>query len=317
MNTPPLIIIVGPTAVGKSSLANALGERVGGEIVAADSLQVYRGLDIGTAKATAEERRRVPHHLLDLADPDMPFTAADYARLARATIDDIRRRGRPPIMVGGTGLYVRAFLRGLFDGPRENVSVREALREEAIRVGAPGLHQRLLDLDPETAAAIHPNDLFRIVRALEVTTSAGRPISAMRKESRRHHEPVPGPVLRFGLEQHREELYRRIEMRVEGMMARGFLEEVRGLLDRGYSPTLKPLRAIGYRHMIEHLQGRATLDEVIGRLKRDTRRYAKRQLTWFRHEDGIEWCRVEGSDGVKKEVSSFVERIESVWARAV
>ncbi|MGH7411184.1 MAG: tRNA (adenosine(37)-N6)-dimethylallyltransferase MiaA [Candidatus Methylomirabilis sp.] len=310
-------MIVGPTAVGKSSLANALAERVGGEIVVADSLQVYRGLDIGTAKASAEEQQRVPHHLLDLVDPDMPFSAADYARLARATIDDIRGRGHLPIMVGGTGLYVRAFLRGLFDGPMENVSVREALRQEATRVGVPGLHQRLQALDPEAAAAIHPNDLFRIVRALEVTTLAGRPISAMRKESRRHHEPVCGPVLRFGLERHREELYRRIEMRVEEMLARGFLDEVRGLLDRGYSPTLRPLRAFGYRHMIEHLEGRATLDEVVSRLKRDTRRYAKRQLTWFRHEDGIEWCHVEGSDGVKKGLSSLAERIEGVWARAV
>jgi len=314
VSTPPLIMIVGPTAVGKSNLAIALAERVGGEIVAADSLQVYRGLDIGTAKASAEEQRRVPHHLLDLVDPDMPFSAADYARLARATIDDIRGRGRPPIVVGGTGLYARAFLHGLFDGPGEDSVVRRALRQDAIRVGTPGLHQRLQGLDPEAAAGIHPNDLFRIVRALEVTTVAGRPISALRKESRRHHEPIRGPVLRFGLQRPREELYRRIETRVEEMMARGFLDEVRGLLTRGYSPTLKPLRAIGYRHVIEHLEGRATLDEAVARLKRDTRRYAKRQLTWFHHEDGIQWCRMEGSDGISQGLNSLAERIEGVWA---
>ena len=317
MNTAPLLIIVGPTAVGKSSLASALAERVGGEIVAADSMQVYRGLDIGTAKPSADERRRISHHLLDLVDPNMSFTAADYARLARATIADIRGRGHLPIMVGGTGLYVRAFLRGLFDGPRENASVREALRQDAMRMGVPRLHRRLRDLDPEAAAAIHPNDLFRIVRALEVTTMMGRPISALREESRRNHESFPGPVLWFGLMRQREELYRRIELRIAEMMTRGFLDEVRRLLDRGYSPTLKPFRAIGYRHMVEHLKGQATLDEAVGRLKRDTRRYAKRQLTWFRHEDGIVWCHVEGSCVGEPVLGSLIGRIEDAWVGAV
>ncbi len=313
----PLVVLVGPTAVGKSSLALALAERVGGEIVAADSLQVYRGLDIGTAKPGAEERRRAPHHLLDLVGPDQSFTAADYARLAQGAIADIRGRGRLPIMVGGTGLYVRALLHGLFDGPGEERSLREALRVEAARVGAPTLHRRLQDLDAEAAAAIHPNDLFRIVRALEVVTMSGRPISALRAEARRDHKPLQAPVLLLGLERDRQDLYQRIEARVEEMLARGFLDEVRGLLDRGFSAALKPLRAIGYRHLIEHLNGLTSLDHAVACLKRDTRRYAKRQLTWFHHEEGLEWHRVEGATFGERALGSFVQRIESAWARSV
>lgn len=317
MTPSPLVILVGPTAVGKSCLALALAERVGGEIVAADSMQVYRGLDIGTAKPGPEERRRVPHHLLDLVDPDESFTAADYARLALAAVAEIRGRGHLPIMVGGNGLYVRALLRGLFDGPGEETSIRVALRQEAARLGVPALHRRLTALDPEVAAAIHPNDLFRIVRALEVCAIRGRPISALRAEARRNHKPIAGPVLWFGLERPRQELYQRVERRAEEMLARGFLDEVRGLLDRGYSPALKPLRAIGYRHMIEYLKGRSTLDGAVACLKRDTRRYAKRQLTWFRHEEELKWCRVEGSDFTERVLGSFVERIEAAWARSL
>jgi len=311
----PLIVLVGPTAVGKSRLALALAERVGGEIVAADSMQLYRGLDIGTAKPGAEERRRVPHHLLDLVDPDQAVTAADYARWARTAIADIRKRGHLPIIVGGTGLYVRALFRGLFDGPGEQPSVREALRQEATKVGVPVLHRRLQALDAEAAASIHPNDLFRVVRALEVCVTSGRPISALRAEARRNHRLVPGPLVWFGLERDRRELYRRIEMRVEEMLSRGLLDEVRGLLDRGYSPVLKPLRAMGYRHMIDHLKGHTGLDAAVARLKRDTRRYAKRQLTWFRHEEQIEWHRVEGPGPTEWMLGPFIERIGSAWAK--
>ena len=313
----PLIVIVGPTSVGKSSLALALAERVGGEIVAADSMHVYRGLDIGTAKPVPEERRRIPHHLLDLVEPDQPFTAADYTRLALAAIAGIRGRGRSPILVGGTGLYLRSLFRGLFDGPAEETFIREALRDEAARVGATALYRRLAALDPEAAAAIHPNDLFRIVRALEVLDVTGRPISALRAEARRNHRPVPGPVLWFGLERDRQELYRRIEARVEEMLVRGFSEEVRGLLDRGYSPALKALRAIGYRHMIGYLTGQSTLDRAVACLKRDTRCYAKRQLTWFRHQEGIEWHHVEGPAFPERALGSIVERYEALWSRSV
>lgn len=317
MRAVPLLVLVGPTAAGKSCLAFALAESVGGEIVVADSMQVYRGLDIGTGKPSADERCRIPHHLLDLVDPDQPFTAADYARLAAAAITDIRARGRLPIMVGGTGLYVRALFRGLFDGPGEITPLRETLRQEATRVGVAALHRRLEILDPEAAAAIHPNDLFRIVRALEVSTVSHRPISALRAEARRRHKPVPGPVLRFGLERNRQELYQRIDARAEEMMARGLLEEVQGLLGRGYSSALKPLRAIGYRHMIEYLKGLTTLDGAVVSLKRDTRRYAKRQLTWFRHENDIEWLHAEGSAVSERVLGLLVERIEGAWLRSV
>ncbi|HWQ68464.1 MAG TPA: tRNA (adenosine(37)-N6)-dimethylallyltransferase MiaA [Patescibacteria group bacterium] len=313
----PLIVLVGPTAVGKSSMALAVAERVGGEIIAADSMQVYRGFDIGTAKPSADERRRVPHHLLDLVEPDQPFTAADYVRLASAAIADIRARKRLPIMVGGTGLYLRALFRGLFGGPWEMTPLRETLYQEAERVGSAALHQRLEITDPEAAAAIHPNDLFRVVRALEVAAVSGLPISTLRAEARRNHEPVPGPVLRFGLGRNRQELYQRIEARVEAMMTQGLLSEVQGLLDRGYSSTLRPLRAIGYRHMIGYLKGQIRLDDAVAALKRDTRRYAKRQLTWFRHEDEIEWLPVEGSALNERILRLLVERIETAWSRTV
>lgn len=312
----PLVVLVGPTASGKSALALALAEKVGGEIVAADSMQVYRGLDIGTAKPNAEDRSRVPHHLVDLVDPDRPFTAAEYVGLASAAITEIRARGRLPIVVGGTGFYIRALFHGLFNGPGEMTRLRETLCQEASRVGSATLHRQLETVDPESAAAIHPNDLFRIVRALEVVTASGRPISALRLEARRDHRPIQGPILKFGLERNRRELYQRIEVRVEAMMAQGLLREVRNLLDRGYPRTLRPLRAIGYRHMIWHLTGRADLDEAVSFLKRDTRRYAKRQLTWFRHEDEIEWLPVEGSAAGERILRMLVERIEGTWSQA-
>lgn len=317
MSPVPLIVLVGPTAVGKSSMALTVAERVGGEIIAADSMQVYRGLDIGTAKPSADEQRRVPHHLLDLVEPSQPFTAADYVRLASAAIVDIRARGRIPIMVGGTGLYVRALFRGLVDGPGEMTPLRETLYQEAARVGAAALHQKLDTIDPEAAAAIHPHDLFRVVRALEVSAVSGRPISTLRAEACRNYRPVPGPVLKFGLERNRRELYQRIEARVEAMIAQGLVREVQGLLDRGYCPVLKPLRAIGYRHIIGHLNGQIGLDDAVASLKRDTRRYAKRQLTWFRHEDGIEWLPVEGSMLSERVLHLLVERIEAAWSRSI
>jgi len=310
----PLVVIVGATGSGKSSLAVALAERVGGEIVSADSMQVYRGLDVGTAKATAATRRRIPHFLVDLRDPDESFTAADYRNLARAAISDIRERGCVPIMVGGTGLYLRACLRGLFDGPGEDFALRRMLRREARRMDPLSLHTRLRELDPASAACIHPNDLFRVVRALEVAAITGRPISTLREDSRRRHEPVPGPVLLFGLERSRGELYRRIDDRVEEMMARGLVDEVWRLLDRGYSPGLKALRGIGYRHIIEYLSGRSTLAETVDRLKRDTRRYAKRQLTWFRHEEGVAWYPIEGPDVSEPLLRTLSQRIEEAWA---
>jgi tRNA dimethylallyltransferase len=317
LSSIPLVVLVGPTASGKSSVALALAERVGGEIVAADSMQVYRGLDIGTAKPIAEERGRIPHHLVDLREPNQPFTAADYMGLASAAITDIRARGRLPIVVGGTGLYVRALFRGLFDGPGEMTPLRETLYLEATQEGSATLHRRLETIDPETAAAIHPNDLLRVVRALEVAAVSGRPISILRVEGRRNHKPVPGPVLRFGLEWNRQELYQRIEARVETMLEQGLVREVQNLLDQGYCETLRPLRAIGYRHMIGYLKGQIRLDSAVASLKRDTRRYAKRQLTWFHHEDGIEWLPVDGSTVSERVLRILIERIEATWSRTV
>ena len=310
--SPPLIIIGGPTAIGKTALALTLAEELGGEIVAADSLQVYRYLDIGTAKPSLEDRQGVPHHLIDVVDPDESFTAKDYEQLALEIIGDISSRGRVPIVVGGTGLYIRALLYGIFPGPGEDPALRSALYREAQELGSEGLHRRLQEVDPEAASKIHPHDLFRIVRALEVYLLTGRPISEHQKNYRR---PQLQPLVYMGLKRKREVLYRLIEERVDRMIEKGLLQEVEGLLRMGYTKALKPMQSLGYRHLIEHLEGIYSLDQAVALFKRDSRRYAKRQMTWFMKEEGIEWAEVEGSNWVKALVFTIKKRVEKTPAK--
>lgn len=310
--SPPLIIIGGPTAAGKTALALALAEGLGGEIVAADSLQVYRYLDIGTAKPSLEDRQRVPHHLIDVVDPDESFTAKDYERLALEAIAKIRGRGRLPIVVGGTGLYIRALLYGIFPGPGEDPALRSALYQEAQELGSEGLHRRLQEVDPKAASKIHPHDLFRIVRALEVYLLTGRPISEHQKDYRR---PQLKPLVYMGLKRKREVLYRLIEERVDRMIEKGLLQEVEGLLRMGYTKALKPMQSLGYRHLIEHLEGIYSLDQAVALFKRDSRRYAKRQMTWFTKEEGIEWAEVEGSNWVEALVFTIKKKVEKTLAK--
>jgi tRNA dimethylallyltransferase len=278
--------LVGATAVGKTGVALALAARLGAEIVNADSLQVYRELDIGTAEPSREERGLAPHHLIDVADPPEMYDAARFCREGRAVLGDLRRRGVPPLVVGGTGLYLKALLSGLFAEGEPAPGVRERLRRELEDLGLAGLYQRLTHLDPATAARLHPHDTYRIVRALEVMAATGRPLSELISAHR--FKDAPYEVLKLGLELDREELYRRIELRVEVMLEQGWLDEVEGLLTR-YPPTLKPLQALGYRHLINFLTGRWSWEEALTLLTRDTRRYAKRQLTWFGSDPEVRW----------------------------
>jgi tRNA dimethylallyltransferase len=284
---PKIVIILGPTASGKTELAVRLAERLGGEIVNADSMQVYRGMDIGTAKPSAELRQRIPHHLIDIVDPDVNFSASDFRREAARAIADIHRRGKRAFVVGGTGLYIKALLKGLVDSPSGAESIRNELQETARRLGSGELLRRLAEVDPETAGRLHANDQVRIIRALEVYLQTGLPISRYRSE----HDFTGDyyDYLKIGIAVERGELYRRIEERVERMLAEGFLAEVRGLLERGFTAGLKPFRAIGYKELCAYLAGAYPLDEAVRLIKRDSRRYAKRQLTWFKQEKEIYW----------------------------
>lgn len=308
----PLIVVVGPTAVGKTTFAMALAKALQGEIISADSMQVYRFLDIGTDKPSWEARREIPYHLIDVVDPTDPFTAKDYERLGLAALVQIWGRGRIPIVVGGTGLYVRALLKGIFPGPSGDQTLRTALYKEAEERGPSHLYRRLQEVDPEAASRIHPNDLFRIIRALEVYFVTGRPISEHHREG---HRPPLKPLVYLGLRRERAELYRLINERVDRMMAAGFLCEVEGLLRRGYKADLKPMQGLGYRHLLGYLQGCYSLDTAIDLFKRDTRRYAKRQMTWFSKEEGVEWVDIEGSEWVPDLVRSVKKSVEKVLGK--
>jgi len=282
---PRLVVIVGPTGAGKTRLAIDLARRVGGEIVSADSQQVYRGMDIGTGKATAAERATVPHHLLDVIAPDEEMTAARFAALADAAIAGVAGRGRPVIVCGGTGLYVRILLFGLFDAPPADPE----LRAELARVELVALHERLRAVDAEAAARIDPNDRKRITRALEVHALTGTPIS---EHQRRHdfRSLAPRyPARLIGLAPARDDLYPRIDARVDQMLAAGLVAEVQALRDAGYRPPLRSQQAIGYAELHAHLDGLHDLERAIELVKRNSRRYARRQLAWYRSDPNVSW----------------------------
>jgi tRNA dimethylallyltransferase len=283
-------LIVGPTGTGKSRLAMEVAAGFGGaiEIVNADSRQFYRGMDIGTAKPSIEERRLAPHHLIDVRDPDQPLDVAEFAHLARAAIEGIAARGRFPMVVGGSGLYMRVLRGGIFQGPRASMEIRRRLGAVADERGVEHLHQRLREVDPAGAYRIGVNDRYRIIRALEVFELTGEPISA---HQGRHRFADPGgyDALTVGIEIDRKKLYETIDRRFDAMIAAGFVEEVRGLMSAGYSPEKPPLSTIGYKQIAAHLRNEMTLDDATSIAKRDSRRLAKRQLTWFRREPEIVW----------------------------
>lgn len=301
----PVVAIVGPTASGKSDLALYLAELLQGEIVNYDSVQIFRHLDIGTAKPTVEERQRVPHHMIDIREPSEVFTAGDYQREARKVLEEIRGRGRVPVLVGGTGLYLRALTEGLFSGPSRSVQLRNRLEMLAERKGRGHLHRILKRLDPAAATRIAERDKPKVIRALEVRLETGRPLSEHLAQSPR--QPLEGFQVHFvGLDPPREELYRRINERVCRMFEAGLADEVRQLLGSGIPPSAKPFEAIGYRHVIEDLDSCIPTDDTIRIIQRDTRRYAKRQMTWFRKQSDVRWF---DGPGDRQEIKERVYRI--------
>ena len=302
-----LLIIVGPTAVGKTELAISLAEELNAEIISADSMQVYKGMDIGTAKPTATEHARVPHHMIDVADPREEFSAGRYLKLAEEAIADIRGRGKEPLVVGGTGLYIKALTDGLFEGPSADFALREELMEkERVRPGS--LHEMLLKSDPDAASRMHPSDLRRIIRALEVYKTEGRPISRVHEE---HKAQVSMRAVRMaGLRRNREELYKRIDERVDAMMSAGFLDEVKGLRDMGCARDMVSMQALGYKQALAYMDGETTLDEAVRLIKRDTRRYAKRQFTWFNAEPRIRWVDLAAKDTTGEAMDALKKALE-------
>lgn len=295
---PPLLIIAGPTASGKSALALQLAALIDAEIISADSQQVYRRFDVGTAKPTSDERARVRHHLVDVADPEEVFSAARFGALADEAIAEVTARGKRVLIVGGTGLYLRVLLHGVVPAPPADPALRAALEEEAMRLGREALHQRLAAVDPQSAAAIKPGDLVRIIRALEIHTLCGTTASALREDHRFAQDRYPFTL--NVLDPPRDELYRRIHQRANAMFAGGLLDEVQAHLAAGRRGCA-PMKSVGYKQAVQHLDGTLTLAEAIASTATETRRYAKRQLTWFKKEPGARFIQPPWDPGTLME----------------
>jgi tRNA dimethylallyltransferase len=306
---PLAVLLLGPTGSGKTALSLALGERFGGEIVSCDSVAVYRGMDLGTAKPTIEERARLPHHLIDVADPNQPFTAGEYSRQARAALREIAARGRLPIVTGGTGLYLRALTEGLFAGPKRDELLRTRLEGSRSRHGAAWLHRLLNRLDPASAKRIHSNDAPKLMRAIEICLATRRPFSAVLGNSALARDPLTGfRLLRIGLNPPREALYQRLNRRCTQIFAAGLIDETRALLAR-YGPV-KALDALGYRQALRMLRESWSAEEAIAAAQQGHRNYAKRQLTWFRREPEVHW--IDGFGDEPETARCAVELISSM-----
>jgi tRNA dimethylallyltransferase len=292
-NRPPLLVLVGPTAVGKTALSLKLAKALGAEIISGDSMQVYRGMDIGTAKLMPEEREGIPHHLIDICDPEHPFSVSEFQSLCAAKIEEIHSRGRLPFIVGGTGLYVESVCYGFrFQEFGADEAFRAEMRVYAQSEGAAALHAKLSAVDPASAAKLHQNDEGRVIRALEVHRLTGKPLSELQNQSRGDEKSSPYRLCIIGLNMDREKLYDRIERRIDEMLAAGLAEEVRGLLERGVPRGAVSMRGLGYKEMAAYLEGETSYEEAVDILKRDTRHFAKRQLSWFRHMKGLVWAEV-------------------------
>ncbi|MEA2059144.1 MAG: tRNA (adenosine(37)-N6)-dimethylallyltransferase MiaA [Thermodesulfobacteriota bacterium] len=301
-----IVVVCGPTGIGKTSTAIKLAQVFDGEIISADSMQIYRHMDIGTAKPDKEEQKQVVHYLLDVADPDEPFDAALFADLSDKAVQKITGKKKLPIVAGGTGFYIKALLYGLFRASPADQRLIQQLEQEAQKKGGDTLYKKLERIDPVSAASIHPHDTFRIVRALEVFMSTGRTMSSFQKS---HEFAVKRyDALKIGLVMDRQELYRRIEQRVDLMMDQGLIDEVENLRQMGYSCDLKSMQSIGYRHICDFLNKKVSFEETLRLLKRDTRRYAKRQLTWFGREKDIVWIDPGDTDRAEFLVKDFLDR---------
>jgi len=286
MQKPGIICIVGPTASGKSSIATQIAKDLDGEIISADSMQVYRHMDIGTAKPSLKEQGVIRHHLIDVVDPDEDFSASDFRELASTAIKEIRSRGKRVIVAGGTGLYIRALTKGLVDTPEGDPDLRQRLNEEANQFGHEYLHEKLKDLDPAAAENIHPNNIVRVIRAIEVAMNSDKTMSEYQEQHRFADSPYD--VMMLGIDIDRDLLYSRINERVDKMIDAGLKEEVERLLALGYSRGLKSMRSVGYKEMCAHIIDGLPIEKATELIKRDSRRYAKRQMTWFRKEE-VSW----------------------------
>lgn len=304
----PVVVIVGPTAVGKSRIAVEVAKAFETDVLTADSRQVYRGMDVGTDKPASEERQAVPHRLIDLVDPDESFNAGLYRRRAIDEIERLYRDCRLPLVVGGTGLYVRTLLKGLCDAPPADPIMREALRQEAEDQGYDRLYARLVDVDPVIAARLHPRDESKVIRALEVYQLSGRRMSEFQQEHGFAERPFA--ALMIGLNRDRDMLYRRIEGRIDWQLAHGLIEETKQLLAQGYRRDSAAMKGLGYRQVAEHLAGEYDAAEMVRRFKRDTRHFSKRQMTWFRKEPGIQWLMIEESEPVQHTTTRVIEQID-------
>ncbi len=305
--TSKLLCLLGPTAVGKTKIAIQLAQHLNAEIISVDSRQIYRQMNIGTAKPTPEEQKAARHHLIDCADISQPFSVADYQRLTDTAITDIQSRGKQVLLVGGAGLYFRAVVDGLFEGPGADPLLREQLEQEAAQHGVDGLHERLRTCDPESADRIHPNNVVRVIRALEVYELTGTPMSEHQQQWQPEKQRYP--FIAFCLTIPRPQLYHRIEQRVDIMLASGLIAEVESLLAAGYTRDTIAMQSFGYKELIAYLDGEWTYIEAIAQLKQNTRRFAKRQLTWFRKDTRLEWIDRESTPDI---VPHLLEKIGNI-----
>lgn len=311
---PFVLAVAGPTASGKTSLGVALAKEYDGEVISADSMQIYKGMDIASAKPTEEEKEGIPHHLIDFLDRGVTFSAADYVKLAREKIDDVLSRGKLPIIVGGTGLYIDSLLNNVkFSEGGSDEAYRSELYEFAENNGNAALHARLAEIDPEAAASIHPNNLVRVTRALEVYHVTGRTFSELKAESRLEESPYNSLIIGLDYAE-RQHLYNRINLRVDEMVKNGLIEEARALWHESGMKTAA--NAIGFKELIPYFENKMTLDECIDKIKQETRRYAKRQLTWFRKNERIQWI-ILGEIAKKTEISEkskkYIENYRKLW----
>jgi tRNA dimethylallyltransferase len=308
----PLVVIVGPTAVGKSRIAIEVAKRFETEILTADSRQVYRGMDVGTDKPRKEDRQGISHQLIDLANPDESFNAGLFRRHAVEVIERLYQRRRLPLVVGGTGLYVRTLLQGLCEAPPADPTVRAQLQDEAREQGHDRFYARLVAVDPATASKLHPRDAAKGIRALEVHQLSGRPMSEF--QQRHGFAERPFSALVIGLNRDRACLYRRIEERIDWQLANGLVQETQQLLDQGYRRDGAAMKGLGYRQVAAYLAGEYDHAEMVRRFKRDTRHFAKRQMTWFRHEPGVTWLMVEESESAGQTADHVIHRIDRFLA---
>jgi tRNA dimethylallyltransferase len=305
--TTPVIVLVGPTAIGKTDLSLKLADEFGCEIISMDSMQVYRYMDIGTAKVSREEQQHIAHHLIDIVDPDEQYDASSFVRDAMAAVKIITARGKIPFITGGTGLYLSSLINGLFDTIKVNDEIRSLLRERLDKEGREALHQELLRVDPKSGTRIHVNDTQRLLRGLEIFLSTGTPWSEhLRRQALTRQHPTFTRMLQLGLTCEREALYERIKIRSISMMQDAFQQEFESLLAKGFERNLPSMQSIGYRHMGAFLAGECDRETATANLIRDTRRYAKRQMTWFRRQQQLQWHDIRITDRVFIEVAAFL-----------